>query len=119
MLVLIVEDDPGVARLLRVLVERAGHQAVLTGDGAAARGRLTDGPVPGLVILDRMLPDEDGVELLAWLRAAATTRDVPVLMLSAAVRTTVDRTANAPTLTLRKPFDLTDFDRALETLLSG
>ena len=117
MRVLIVEDDPGVGRLLRMLLERDGHEAVLAEDGARGWRGLTGPAVPQLLILDVMLPDMDGTDLLARVRADHRMAALPVLLVTA------DRTSGALedgalTRVLGKPFDLADFRAALSALAS-
>ena len=77
--VLLVDDDPGLARALRINLTARGHEVHLAGDGAsalvlAARHR------PDVVVLDLGLPDMDGLEVLRGLRGWS---DVPVVVLSA------------------------------------
>jgi DNA-binding response OmpR family regulator len=116
MRVLIVEDDAQVARLLRIVLERDGHHVVVAGDGAAGHRALTGPAVPDLLILDRMLPDMDGAELLAGLRLAAGTSRLPVLVISAD-RMAAETYDAAVTRVLAKPFGLTEFHGALSALL--
>jgi CheY-like chemotaxis protein len=119
MRVLIVDDDPGTARLLCVLVERAGHQAVAVGDGTTGWRELTGLDRPDLLILDRVLPDMDGADLLARLRADERTREIPVLLLTAAARESADLADGRLTRLLPKPFDLPDFRAVLAELAPG
>ena len=118
MLVVIVEDDPGVARLLRMLLERDGHEAVLAGSGEEGWRALTGPAAPGLVILDRMLPDMDGADLLARVRAEPRVASVPVLLLTAEHRSSADLEDGGLTRVLAKPFDLADFRTTLSALLA-
>ena len=60
--VLIVEDDPNIARLVRMHVEDAGFEAELAPTGEAGLAAVGRGGV-GLVVLDRMLPGIDGLEV--------------------------------------------------------
>jgi DNA-binding response OmpR family regulator len=63
--VLVVEDDPGIARSLVIGLTRAGYRARSVATGAAA---LAAGPAPDVVLLDLGLPDLDGVEVCRRLR---------------------------------------------------
>jgi DNA-binding response OmpR family regulator len=82
--ILVAEDDPKQANLVRVYLEREGHRVLLVGDGRSAveqcRARR-----PDLVVLDVMMPVVDGLEVCRILRADST---VPILLLTA--RTTED-----------------------------
>jgi DNA-binding response OmpR family regulator len=78
--VLIVEDNETLALGLRRSLEAAGFQARVAPDGGAAEIALSAFD-PHLVVLDLMLPEKDGFELLAEMRAAGSR--VPVLILTA------------------------------------
>jgi two-component system, OmpR family, KDP operon response regulator KdpE len=78
--VLVVEDDPIMARFVHDALKNRGHRVSIAGDGAAALEALGRGPDPDLVILDLGLPEIDGFEVLRELRTRSV---VPVLVLSA------------------------------------
>ena len=77
--VLVVDDDPQLARALRITLRAAGYEVVTAADGRSAL-REAAAAHPELVILDLGLPDLDGTEVLAGLRPWFTG---PVLVLSA------------------------------------
>jgi two-component system KDP operon response regulator KdpE len=76
--VLIVDDERPIRRLLRVSLTAQGYHTSETATGQDALNRIASEP-PDLVILDLGLPDLDGLEVLARLRAWS---DVPVIILS-------------------------------------
>ena len=78
--ILVIEDDPEIRHLLRDYLQRQGFRVDI-GDGGAAldRFRTTLGE-PDLVVLDIMLPGEDGLSICRRLRASSR---VPILMLTA------------------------------------
>lgn len=80
--VLVIEDEPNISEAIRFILTRNGWQVDVEADGFAAMARLRSAP-PDALILDLMLPDMDGFEILRNLRAEAPTRDLPVLMLTA------------------------------------
>jgi DNA-binding response OmpR family regulator len=77
--VLVVEDEEDVRRLVRVLLERAGHTVAEAINGADALVRMQDAP-PDLIVLDVTMPELDGWQTLERIRDMS---DVPVLMLTA------------------------------------
>ena len=77
--ILVVEDDPKIAALVAVYLEREGYEARLARDGVQAL-RSAERDRPALVVLDIMLPRMDGWEVLRRLRR---NRPVPVIMLTA------------------------------------
>ena len=79
---LIVEDEPEIANLIRFNVEREQFTAEIVGSGTAAL-RSIESKFPDLVILDLMLPDLDGLEVCRRMRSKDASRDIPIVMVSA------------------------------------
>jgi two-component system OmpR family response regulator len=79
--VLIVDDDRGIRELLAAYLEKNGMRASQAANGRQMRAVLEQG-APDLIVLDLMLPGEDGLLLCRELRAGKF-RTVPVLMLTA------------------------------------
>ena len=77
--VLVVDDDPNDLRYVRDTLVNAGYLPVVTGDPEEAL-RIMEAERPALALLDLMLPDSDGIELMQAILAVA---DVPVIFLSA------------------------------------
>ncbi|AMM20141.1 two-component system response regulator [Frondihabitans sp. PAMC 28766] len=77
--VLVVEDDPIVAEVVVSYLRRGGHLAGIATDGLTAVVRVLD-ERPDLILLDRMLPGIDGLEVCRRIRAVT---DVPIIMLTA------------------------------------
>jgi two-component system phosphate regulon response regulator PhoB len=82
-LVLIVDDEEDLAAAVEVLLQRRGFRTCKVHDGAAAVPAVQQ-LLPDLVLLDYELPELDGLQVIEKLRCDATTRDVPVLLASAA-----------------------------------
>lgn len=80
--VLIVEDEPDIAELIKFHCEREGCEAKVVGSGKAALDVVKREP-PDLLILDLMLPDVGGIEICRRVKQWAETRDVPVVMVTA------------------------------------
>jgi two-component system OmpR family response regulator len=77
--ILIVDDDVEIRNLLGGYLSRFGMEAVGVHDGAEMKKALAESPFD-LVVLDLMLPGEDGLSLCRWLRGES---DIPVIMLTA------------------------------------
>ena len=80
--ILVVEDEADLRELIGFNLEREGYQCRRAADGDEALAEITKA-VPHLVILDRMLPNTSGEEVLARLRRDERTAAIPVLMLTA------------------------------------
>ena len=80
--ILIVEDQAVTADLILEVLKAEGYEAQVVDTLAKTRARLKKTP-PELIILDRNLPDGDGVDLLADIRADKRTAAMPVIILTA------------------------------------
>jgi two-component system, OmpR family, phosphate regulon response regulator PhoB len=80
--ILVVEDEPGIAELVRFALSSSGYRVQLAADARQGRAALARG-LPNLILLDWMLPDESGVQWLKSLRADKRTKQLPVVMLTA------------------------------------
>ncbi|PGL38462.1 DNA-binding response regulator [Bacillus cereus] len=79
MKVLVVDDESSIRNLIRMQLEMEGYEVLTAADGREALERWNE--QPDVLILDVMLPDTDGYELLRLFREK--DRDIPVLMLTA------------------------------------
>jgi len=80
--ILVVEDNPKSMKLFRDVLEAKGYRTLEAATGARAV-ELAGEHGPELVLMDIRLPDFDGVEALAKLRADTRTASIPVLALTA------------------------------------
>jgi len=80
--ILVVEDEPAIQELVAYTCSSNGYEVRRAESVAGAREAIGQ-QLPDLVLLDWMLPDRSGVELLKDLRAEERTRAVPVIMLTA------------------------------------
>ena len=77
-----VEDDAGIRELVVYTLRNTGFEAEGCPDGAALTAALRK-QTPQLILLDIMLPGEDGITILRRLRAVPDTADIPVILLTA------------------------------------
>ena len=80
--VLVVEDDPVILRLLEVNFELEGFEVLSAHDGAEGIEMARD-QRPDLVISDIMMPNLSGIELVEQLKGDAETASIPIILLSA------------------------------------
>ena len=81
-LVLVVEDDPDVRDVVKLSLEAAGYQVVTAGDGKAGITHARQ-LRPDAILLDIMLPEVDGWEVIRALKLAPETSQIPVVMMTA------------------------------------
>lgn len=80
--VLVVDDEPDIRELCRVNLEFAGYEVLEAGDGEEALA-VCRRESPDLVFLDLMMPRLDGWGVLEALTADPSTKDIPVILLTA------------------------------------
>lgn len=107
--ILIVDDEVDIARTLSAFLEMSGYEVATAGDGVEALQEIVERR-PDLVITDLMMPRMDGGTLIARLMSSPTTRDIPVIAISA------DRNEHAFPF-LRKPFSVTQLIALIERAL--
>jgi DNA-binding response OmpR family regulator len=117
--ILVVDDEPDIATLIKHTLERAGDATVeVVTSGDAALKAVRDAP-PDLLILDLNLPSVDGTEVCRLLRARPTTATLPIIMLTA-------RTAEADRVSgldlgaddyITKPFSLRELAARVRAVL--
>ena len=113
--VLVIDDEPAIADVLRMLLEFRGHEVFVANDGS--RGYATaQRQAPDVIVLDLMMPVMDGFATLDALRSDERTEAIPVVILSALSSAEVkqrchDRGVRA---ILQKPYKPEDLLRAVE-----
>jgi CheY-like chemotaxis protein len=100
--ILIVDDEFGLAEMLREMLRESGFEVTLAINGRLALEILHEGAVD-LVLTDMMMPVMDGAELAAAMRRDARHRDTPIIMMTS-LPTAVPRPEGLFDAVLRKPF---------------
>ena len=119
-LIVCADDDADIRELLMFALGARGYRVVFAADGTEAL-RLAESWKPALMILDVSMPGIDGFELTRRLRADAETREIPVMLLTARVRTTdADHGyALGADAYITKPFHLDELSREVQRLLAA
>lgn len=116
--ILIVDDDPSIRFVLRLILEREGHEIAEAAHGEAALEMIRPDPLPDLVTTDLMMPFVSGVELIERLRAEARTSAIPIVVISGnpeAVRKF--EAAGLVDAIISKPFDAVRLAQAIRAVL--
>ena len=115
---LVIEDDPAVARVLDIILRREGHRVVLVGTLADARRVLGQPAVPAAILLDMGLPDGSGLEMLDHLAGTEPLAKVPVVVLSGDGPTGDERNARIFEW-ITKPFAKEELVRAVRAAVTA
>jgi DNA-binding response OmpR family regulator len=81
-LVLVADDEEDIRALVAFRLKRAGYEVITAADGAEALTLATT-RLPDLIVLDVMMPKATGLEVTRSLREQDSTRDIPVILLTA------------------------------------
>lgn len=108
--VLVVDDEPDVRLVARVILQAAGYEVEECVSGEDALSHLEAAPVPDAVLLDVRMPGIDGWEVLRRLRNNPTSERVPVVVFTADLRLADDApyALEDGDFFLAKPFDPDD-----------
>jgi two-component system chemotaxis response regulator CheY len=113
--ILVIDDEPAIARIVRLLLEPLGHEVLVANDGS--RGfAMAQRQAPDLIVLDLMMPVMDGIWLLGMLRSTDQTVSIPVIVLSARSDDETQRQCESFGIKtyLQKPFQAEEFIAAVE-----
>ncbi|MBT9539744.1 sigma-54 dependent transcriptional regulator [Thiobacillus sp.] len=116
--ILVVDDEPKMRRVLEILLQKMGHRVLGAGNGVEALALFQANSVD-LVITDLRMPEMDGIELLAALRAQAS--EVPVMVITAhgTIETAVAAMKHGASDYLLRPFDIDVVELAVARVLNG
>jgi two-component system, OmpR family, KDP operon response regulator KdpE len=115
--VLVVEDEPDLREIAKIVLEEEGFAVVTASDGKAALEQVLSWK-PDVVLLDMGLPVMNGEEFVEALRAEMS--EPPLLIVMSAAGTISERAARlGATACVAKPFDLDDLSAAVRQALDG
>lgn len=105
--ILAVDDEENIRRLVKISLERVGYEVITASNGREAL-ELVQTQAPDLILMDIMLPELDGLEVLHILKHDDTTSSIPVVLLTAKEQTAdvFEGWKNGADLYLTKPFEL-------------
>jgi len=80
--ILIVDDDARNVRVLEAMLHADGHATLTAGSGQHAL-QVATSEIPDMILLDVMMPDMNGFEVVEKLKGHAATQDIPIVMITA------------------------------------
>lgn len=119
--ILVIDDDPAILKIVRKILERAGHEVLEAGDGEKGL-RLARQEAPDLIITDLLMPEMEGIETIQSLRDELP--DVKIIAMSGGGAMGTDTyLTDAEILgahrAMAKPFTPEELVEAVEDLLAG
>jgi CheY-like chemotaxis protein len=116
-IVLVVEDEFGIAELFDVVLAEEGYRVLTAMNGK--RGLETLGQErPDMVFMDYMMPVMDGSAMLAAMQADPSLRQIPVVMMSSMPEAAVAERCSGYVTFMRKPFKLVELVEMVKRILA-
>ena len=116
---IVVDDEPMLAKFIQSYLSFEGFQVRLAGNRAEVVAEFRKLPVPDLILLDVMLPDADGFDILLRLRQHPALKNVPVIMLTgkATRESVIKGLAGGADGYITKPFEADALMHAVRTVV--
>jgi len=117
-LVLVADDEEDIRALVAFRLRRAGYDVITAADGAEALTLATT-RLPDLIVLDMMMPKATGLEVTRSLREQDSTKDIPVILLTARAQEADVASGFAAGADdyVKKPFSPMDLQLRIQALL--
>ncbi|HEX8038354.1 MAG TPA: response regulator [Chryseosolibacter sp.] len=110
--VMIADDDPDILFTIGVMLETAGYEVISTLDGTyVLEGEYES---PDLYLLDKGIPDLDGIEICRQLRKRLVSANIPIIVISASPRSRQEALNAGANAFLEKPFQMKDLLAAVK-----
>ena len=118
--ILVVDDEPDVRNLAKMILERVGYQVIMASNGAEGE-EMAESEKPDLIILDVVMPGKNGFEVCQTLKGKSSTSQIPVIIFSASgSRGNRDAAFEAGASDfLQKPFTIMSLTEIVSKYLSG
>jgi CheY-like chemotaxis protein len=120
--ILLVDDELEIVTLTKMMLEKRGYEVAVANSGNRCMEILKKNDRPDLILLDVMMPDEDGWEVCRKIKGDESTRDIPIAMFT--VSTGKEKMkksleyAHADAL-ICKPFDMNRLCNTVEDILEN
>jgi DNA-binding response OmpR family regulator len=113
--ILVIEDNQGIAEMYAAYFEMSGYHCLVKSAGTAI-SQLIASYRPDLILLDYLLPEQNGGELCNLVKADPFSSHIPVIMCSAFPKSKIDSQAVKYDAFIAKPFDLDELSFLIERL---
>lgn len=119
-LILLADDEPHITHIISHKLKRAGHEVAVAEDGEMAF-KIALERKPSAIVTDLQMPYLSGIELAQQLYANQSTKDIPVIMLTARGYTVEEELSNLPSVKklLSKPFSAKELLKDINALLEN
>ncbi|GAA3964475.1 response regulator [Mucilaginibacter dorajii] len=115
--IMIADDDPGIVDAIEILLEFEGYEVTSTVDGSTVFDMKDE--LPDLLLLDIWMSGEDGRDICKKLKQLESTKNIPVIMISASRDVKDSAIAAGADDFLAKPFEMDELLKKISLLVPG
>ena len=117
--ILIVDDEPGIVKLLSMRLKSKGYQVFQAYDGKECV-EIAEKEIPDLILLDVKMPQGGGIEAFEKLILSDATREIPVIFMTAYPKSDIKNKVNKMGAMgfVSKPFVSADFEQTINMVIS-
>jgi DNA-binding response OmpR family regulator len=102
--ILLVEDEEEMSRILDMILKKAGYEVTLSFNG---HDLFKDaGSLPDLILMDKHLPDKNGLDICREIKSNPQTKDIIVIIISASLKNDQEIIDSCADEFIEKPFDI-------------
>lgn len=116
--ILVMDDEPNLRKVLSARLKANGFEVVTAEDGEDGIRKALEDP-PALAIIDMAMPKKNGYQVCRALRAHALTKKLPIILLSAWVRSKEGEADELADVYMTKPFEAAELLRTIRGLLGN
>ena len=113
--ILIIDDDPSIVDILKIVFERAGYEVVIEPDGQKILDNNYE--TPDIILLDRFLSGIDGLDICRHLKNNLRSKNVPVIMVSASPDIAITAKNAGADRFIEKPFEINEILKCINDAL--
>ena len=110
--ILAIDDDLGVQDIFRIIFEREGYITEIKSDGADIFSNQYS--IPDIFLIDKQLSGSSGLDICRYLKSSKTTKDIPVIMISASPDIGSDAITACADDYIEKPFEVAQLLKVID-----
>ena len=114
--ILIIDDDPSILDILRIVFEKAGYEVIIESDGQAILDNKFE--TPDIILLDRFLSGIDGLDICRHLKNDLRSKHIPIIMVSASPDIAITAMNAGADRFIEKPFEIVEILKCIEEVIS-
>ena len=113
--ILIIDDDPSILDILKIVFERAGYEVRIESDGQQILDNEYE--IPDIILLDRFLSGIDGLDICKHLKSNIFSKNIPVIMVSASPDIEITALEAGADSFIEKPFEIAEILKCIDDSL--